>query len=75
MGYQFLFIPNERSCELIKTFAKFNPNVKIISSFISSNTFSNCLKEKVVISPIITKETERSPPNEKKCYRNKWNFG
>jgi len=55
--------------ELIGKFKKEFPDIKIITSQITVNS----INDNIFVSPITTKETERSPPNEKICYFNRWN--
>lgn len=55
------YSPNKETEELIKQFKEEYPDVKIITSQITVNSAD----DSVFVSPITTKETERSPPNEK----------
>jgi len=56
--------------ELIDQIKKEQKNLRIITSQITTNS----IKDNIFVSPVITKETERSPPSEKICYMNKWNY-
>ena len=64
------YSPSKETEELVKQFKEEYPDIKIITSQITVNS----VDDSVFVSPITTKETERSPPNEKICYFNKWNI-
>jgi hypothetical protein len=63
--------PDTETREILKAFFEANPDIRVVSSFLSVSAFRDEFRGKV-IGPVTTTETQRSAPAEKRIYRNRW---